>query len=111
MVTSTSVASSESKSTPPIAASEQPVGIQLSDIPLTNITFFKLGEQMPNVTMNNFTVSSMPGKILVFAFWNARKSESAGILDVIELVLRKKNWDSKIRVVAVEIEFVGPLSA
>ena len=50
---------------------------------------------MPNVTMKNFTISSEPGKILVYAFWNARKSESAGLLDVIETLLRKKNWDSK----------------
>lgn len=66
---------------------------------------------MPNVTMKNFTISSEPGKILVYAFWNARKSESAGLLDVIETLLRKKNWDSKMTVVAVEIEFLGPLSA
>jgi hypothetical protein len=31
-------------------------------------------------------------------------------MDIIELILRKKEWDTKIKVVAVEIEFTGPMS-
>jgi|688.fasta_scaffold987189_1 hypothetical protein len=59
---------------------------------------------MPIVNISNFEIE--PGdEILVYAFWNARKSESAGILDVIELLLRQTDWDSKMKVIAVEIEF------
>ena len=32
------------------------------------------------------------------------------MMDIIELILRKKEWDTKIKVVAVEIEFTGPMS-
>ena len=88
-------------------SSEQPSEINASQ----TVDFFKIGDVMPPVLFNSILdISPMPGQILVYTFWNARMSESSGMMDVIELILRKKEWESIMKVVAVEIEFTGPMS-